>query len=587
MNVARPWPVRLRAIALISLAVTALIFGSCTCGGGTGGSTSATPSPTPHGSKATISICAVDQLREKDFPSDDCGTGTFAGLLSSAQVDIHAVDQNGHPLSKQKLTVTIRGPNAGSASVTTGTNGQATFSYIGTNLGSDTVSVAPTNSVSGITPASVIVEWIRNQAMTRPIIWVHGIHEDATNFAHEINHNITVPKEASKSSQQTWSSLLDALTTTYTPSAIQAFCYVDDIAWTNPTPGCASGESPPIPACSTPSSPSSTMCDSESSVDQNAVALATVVQDMYNQPQHHKVTLMAYSMGGAIVRTMMAGCLDPTYTSATGTTVAYSPTVYTSNMTSCHAAALDVDHVFLLNAAQEGSWLLQAESVTGLQENGLSSGAVASFVPVLPLIQSAFYDAVQSELGLNLNQPAIVDLTPKSQNITYHNSAPPPPGPNFYTFYGDISLGIQLQFFTATLQPQTVLPLGDLVFLPQADPPNAVPPWGGAALCGSCGGLSIADYEQSSDGTYHEWALAYPITISINGLIPLLSVPNAKSALQMALSSPVEHLNISQPASQDLGSTVQVKDITGLSGGQTTSMSNEIYLILAQDDGLE
>jgi hypothetical protein len=293
---------------------------------------------------------------------------------------------------------------------------------------------------------------------------------------------------------------------------------------------------------------------------------------MYNQ-YSHKVTLMAYSMGGAIVRSLLAGC----------------PTTITDGGQLCSSISSMVDHVFLLNAAQEGSWLLTSASLAGMTEAGATSKALASFLPVLPLVRAALYSAVQAKLGLSLAQPAIGDLTPQSDNIKAHNYNPPnlpPAGPNFYTFYGDVSLSIQLQFFTKTLPPETALPLGDLVFLPQADAPTEVPAWGGAALCGSCGGFNSANYQQSTDGTYHEWALAYPVNIPVNGLIPLLSAPDAVSSLQSALNSPVQHLNISQPASQDFGSHIQVHDITRLSGESTTNMSNEIYLILAQDDGL-
>jgi hypothetical protein len=57
--------------------------------------------------------------------------------------------------------------------------------------------------------------------------------------------------------------------------------------------------------------------------------------------------------------------------------------------------------------------------------------------------------------------------------------------------------------------------------------------------------------------------------------------------VQAALSSPVQHLNVSQPGTQDPGSPIQVKDITTLAGSPTTDMSNEVYLILVHADGLE
>ncbi len=558
MNLARPQSLRLPLILLINLVVFGGLFSTCN-------STSTVKPPT-----MVIKICVVDAARAKDFPDSACGTGTLSAVQSDAALQMQATDHSGHPLAHENLTLTIRGANAGSASVTTNSSGEATYSYAGNHLGNDTVTASAASGSNGTgRSGTVVIQWIPKQGMSRPIIWIHGIHEDATDFAHEI-HGTPIPDESSRASQQTWTSLLGALTTTYDPSAIQAFCYLDDIAWTHSPSGCPyEGFSPPV--CT-----SSSMCVSESSVDDNAVALAFLVQAMYTK-YGHTVTLMAYSMGGAVVRTMLAGCLN-------------SPS---GEQSFCATSAHEVDHVFLLNAAQEGSWLLTTESISGFSESGLSYNAALPFSAVLPLVRSGLYASVKQQLGLDLTQQAITDLTPQSQNITAHNSVPPisGPGANFYTFYGDVQLGIQTQYLAYSLPPTTLLPLGDLVFLPQSDPATSTPMWGGAALCGTsiqdtCAPLS-SGYHVSTDGWYHEWALTDQVTIPMNGLVPLLSAANIPSALQTALNSPVQHLNISQPATQDPGSPTQVKDITGLAGGPTTSMSTEIYLILVQDDGLE
>jgi hypothetical protein len=50
------------------------------------------------------------------------------------------------------------------------------------------------------------------------------------------------------------------------------------------------------------------------------------------------------------------------------------------------------------------------------------------------------------------------------------------------------------------------------------------------------------------------------------------------------LNSPVQHLNITQPAVQAPGSAWQVRDITGHAA--TTDMSTEIFYILTQKDGV-
>jgi hypothetical protein len=50
------------------------------------------------------------------------------------------------------------------------------------------------------------------------------------------------------------------------------------------------------------------------------------------------------------------------------------------------------------------------------------------------------------------------------------------------------------------------------------------------------------------------------------------------------LNSPVQHLNITQPAVQAPGSPWQVRDITGHAA--TTEMSTEIFYLLIQKDGV-
>jgi hypothetical protein len=539
-------------VLILNLLVFGIMFACCNPG----------PS-TVVKSKVAISICAVDSLRAHDFPNAACGTGAFAAQTKPAKLQIRALDHNNTPLANSQVNITVHGANSSTTSVTTDGNGLAQYSYLGAHLGTDTVTVSPGNAANTNTSKTVraLIHWIPGGTTVHPIIWVHGIHEDATDFAHEL-HGVIDPDQAADASDQTWSSLLNALTSTYNPSAIQAFCYEDDIAWTNPTPGCHPSQSP-APWCT-----SAATCVSQSSVDDNAVELAQLVTKM--QQQFGKpVTLIAYSMGGAIVRTMLAGCRN--------------------SATTCPDTAALVDHVFLLNAAQQGSWLLTVRrglDPAALSGSGIPSISTSPFAAVLPLVESAIYAQVKGQLGLDANQPAETDLTPQSQNIRLHNQIQPLPGPDFYSFYGDIRLGVQTNFLIYSTPPQTLLPLGDLVMLAQVDSATATPLWGGAALCEGCSPLASGQSFHES-GRYHEWALTDSITIQMNALIPLLSAQDAASGVQAALNSPVQHLNVSQPGTQDPGSPIQVKDITGLAGSPTTDMSNEIYLILVHADGLE
>jgi hypothetical protein len=559
MSPQKPHRLRLPAVLILNLLVFGVMFACCN------------PGTTSIKSKVAISLCAIDSLRAKDFPNAACGTGAFTPQNAKANLQIQALDQSNHPLAHTSVNLTIQGANSGTTSVTTDSNGLAQYSYQGSHLGTDTITVSPGGSSINISKAvRALIHWIPGGAAVHPIIWVHGIHEDATDFAHEL-HGVPDQDQATDASDQTWSSLISALTTTYDPSAIQAFCYVDDIAWSHTVSGCPPTESAMCTDAST--------CVSQSSVDTNAVALGQLVVKM--QQQFGKpVTLIAYSMGGAIVRTMLSGCLVP------DTTGELPPA---PGQALCPSAAGMVDHVFLLNAAQEGSWLLTAKrglDPSTLTGSGIPAIATSPFSAVLSLMENSIYAQVKSQLGLDATLAAETDLTPQSPNIRWHNSIQPLSGPDFYSFYGDIRLGIQTNFLIYSTPPQTLLPLGDLVMLAQADSATATPLWGGSTLCDGCSALAGGQAFHES-GRYHEWALTDPITIQMNGLVPLLSAPDAVSSLQKALNSPVQHLNISQPATQDPGSPIQVKDITGLAGTPTTDMSDEIYLILVHADGLE
>ncbi len=552
MNSSRSRRLRLPVILLVNMLVFGIMFACCS------------PHPTPQ-SSSSISICAVDSARAKDFPNGACGSGAFVAQHGNATFQIMAEDSSGHPLANSQIHLSIHGANTSTTTVTTGSSGQAEFTYAGAHLGTDTITAGPASGVNRSKAHTAVIHWIPSGTTIHPIVWVHGVHEDATDFAHELN-GVVDPDQAGDASEQTFSGLIGALTTTYSPSAMEAFCYVDDIAWTNTPSGCPLSET--SHACTGVSD-----CISQGPVDDNAVELAVVISKLSQAFGNRPVTVIAYSMGGAIVRTLMAGCRNSLMT----------------DQMSCQSAAALVNNVFLLNAAQEGSWLLNAKrglNAATLSGEGIPAFSNSPFTTVLPLMESFFYAKIKDLLGLDLNAPAEFDLTPQSANINAHNAILPLGTAEFYSFYGDIKLGLQTNYLIYSTPPRTLLPLGDLVMLAQSDPATATPLWGGAALCDGCPTLGVGQNYHGS-GRYHEWALTNSITIQMNGLVPLLSAPDAVSGLQAALNSPVQHLNISQPSSQDPGSPVQVHDITSLAGTATTDMSYEIYLIIIKGDGLE
>lgn len=529
------------------------------------------PGPTTSG-HATVTICANDAARALDFPADACFSGTFHAVGQAESLRIAAVDKNGNPLKQQQLNVTINGANARTATVTTDGGGLATYTYTAATAGTDTIQVAAANDSASKTARPAVVHWLTPQHLTHPIILVHGIREDASDFAHEFNPGLVKDSDqSSDAGDQTWIALIEALKLVYDPASMEAFCYVDDPAWVTAPTACPAIETANCDTTAPVGSALPNACASESSVDLNAVTLAHVIKDLSNRNGGKKVTLLAYSMGTAIVRTLLAGCLTST-----------GPT----DQQDCANSSQLVDNAFFLNGAQQGSWLLTLKrgldpaTLTGA---GIPDTANSPFTSVLPLIAQSINGAIGNTLGFNLSNGALTDLMPQSANILAHNSVQPAATVNLYTFYGDIEIGMGVNFYVYTLPATDTLPLGDLVMLAQDDNPLSSPLWGGGALCDNCGPL-VNGYH--SNGRYHAWALTQRYIININGLAPLLSAPGAASALQGAIQSPVQHLNVSQPATQAPGSPIQLVDATGLAGAPTTDMPYEILLTLMHGDGL-
>ena len=556
----RPRRLRLPLAVAGNALILGLILACCNPGGA---------SSTSHGA---VTICATDTARALDFPADACFNGTFQAVGQAESLRIAAVDPHGNPLKQQQLSVTVGGVNARTATVTTEGGGLATYTYTAASAGTDTVRVTVASDSASATARPAVIHWITPQHVTHPLILVHGIREDAGDFAHQFNPGaVTDSDQGSDAAEQTWTSLIEALKLVYDPASMEAFCYVDDPAWVTAPTACPSVETAGCDTTLPVQSAAPNACASQSSVDLNAVSLAHVVKDLSNRTGGKKVTLLAYSMGTAVVRTLLAGCLT-----STGAT----------DQQDCANSSQLVDSAFFLNGAQQGSWLLtvnrglDAATLTG---NGIPDAAHSPFVSVLPLIAQNLDGVIGDKLGLNVNNGAEIDLTPQSANILAHNSVQPAATVNLYTFYGDIELGMAVNFYAYTLPVTSTLPLGDLVMLAQNDDPLSSPLWGGGALCDSCGPL-VNGYH--SNGRYHAWALTQRYTFNINGLAPLLSAPDAVSALQGAIQSPVQHLNVSQPTTQAPGSSIQVADATGRAGSATTDMPYEILLTLMHGDGL-
>lgn len=544
--------IRLPVVLTANVAVLATIFACCNPG----------PQAPPG---AHLSLCAVDAARAVDFPQDACVSGDFRATGKPQELRLAATDKDGKPLASASISLTIGGANSASATLTSDANGAATYSYTGGAAGTDTIRATLGSGDGAPSARPAVIHWLAPHSAVHPIILVHGIQEDALDFAHQIdpsNPNAADADQLSDGSEQTWTALIEALTTVYDHAHMTAFCYVDDPAWKQGGAAC--------PAPETSTCAASDTCVSQSSVDENALMLAKVVDAQSAAAGNKPVTLLAYSMGGAITRTLLAGCINP----ADGVTAR------------CAASAAKVDATFFLDGAQQGSWLMTVKrgvEATTLSIAGTPSGVLAPFQAVLPLLLANIYGVVKDKMGLGLNDPAETDLTPQSANIKAHNSVAPAAQAQLYTFYGDVQFGMDVSFFTYTLPAQASLPMGDLVMLAQDDHALSTPLWGGASLCDSCPALADGYHES---GQYHAWALTDRRVVNVNGLVPLLSAPDAVSSFKDVLNSPVQHLNVSQPGTQAPGSAIQVHDITGKAGGVKTDMPNEIVLILMKADGL-
>lgn len=556
MESRRPRMKRLPVVLLSSVVVLSIV--ACTI-----------PGCNPTASQAAVTLCAMDPIQ------NICTTGDIQALHHTQRLRVTALDDGGKALPNTTVTITMSGANAKTDTLTTQGDGTAGYTYQGNSAGTDVIKATVTVGSKTFPSNNAVIHWLPQRTVIHPIVFLHGVNEDASVLVRHAE----------------WTSLFEALGATYDPNYVETFCYADDREYTDAIPACPQPEQQD---CVTASHPGGDYpaCVSQSRVSKNGIELAKVVIALAQRAstaagKPEKVTLMGYSMGSAVMRTMLAGCPDAA--DAGGNPVDNDPTL-------CQTAGALVDNAFFLNGVQQGSWLMKAKSgwdAASLSGQEIPSGSSSPFLAILPVLEQATLSALQDKLGgLSANSFAARDLTPQSHNILAHNTVPLPLPPTVasYDFYGDDQLGLGTSMMGYKLPPAQVLPLGDLVLLAQDDGPTAVPPWGGAAFCGGCS-TPISGYREggtlaNGQPQYHAWALLDRHDIYMDSLVPILTVPSAKSGFNAMLASPVTHLNISQPIAQAPGSSLTVKDITGRVGAQTTDMASEIIAIMMQNDGI-
>ncbi|HEV7128580.1 MAG TPA: Ig-like domain-containing protein, partial [Ktedonobacterales bacterium] len=401
---------------------------------------------TSNQTHAQLTFCVVDSAQSSacDAPSfvhHQLATGDFSALHASQTVRVWLLDTDtGKPLPQLAIHWAIAGANARTASATTDGNGIATLTYTGANAGTDTITATGPSGIVYPRPRAAVIHWVAPQSHVHPIIFVHGINENANSIAHH----------------QVWTALFEALDLVYDPNAIETFCYVDDHAYADPTQP-AQCPAPDSVACAS-------QCVSQSGVDANAVELARRVIALHARTGQ-LVTLLGYSMGTSITRTLLAGCLN-TPTGQDSDAGADSPP--DTDVQECDTAKGLVNDAFFLNGVQQGSWLMTVKGgldAASLAGDGIPATALSPFYAVLPALEQEIFSTVKSKMGLDATSPAATDLTPGSANILAHNSVPLPSTVKAYTFYGAIQLRLDVNIFNYQLAGTTPLTLGDLVLL--------------------------------------------------------------------------------------------------------------------------
>lgn len=525
--------------------------------------------------KATAQICATDPTHNV------CTSGNYQAVGKSQTIQVQAVQDNGKALPNTKVTLKISGANPTTQHLKTGSNGKLTYSYTGSKAGDDTVTASIDVAKSTLSPGPVLLHWLKPTSVVHPIIFVHGTNEDATDFTVQMHKGFTDPDQNSpgEASKQTFSTLFESLTLKYNPKYIEALCYVDDHAYDHN--GAPSGCRFPLDTTDYASAciPGnvSRPCESQGSVDENALQLANTVNALSAEAAlagsgTDKVTLIAYSMGGAVVRSFLAGCRAP---------------VAPYNNQRCAGAVSKIDHAFFIDGDQQGSWLLtinKGYNAAALSGDSSIPNPITPFASALPLLQQTIYTKVKNAIGLDPTAKGVQDQTPQSPSILAHNQVPIPSSVDVYNFYGDVQLQMGVTVYGVPITPGApTLNLGDFLMLAQNNSATTAPLWGGGGLCDGCPS-SLGAYRENQP-QYHNWVLIDPHSLDASFLVDLLKgTSDPKSALSKVTNSPVQHLNITQPPIQAPGTLWPVKDITGRT--DKTDMSTEIFYILTKADGV-
>jgi Tol biopolymer transport system component len=253
-----------------------------------------------------------------------------------------------------------------------------------------------------------------------------------------------------------------------------------------------------------PPDPPPGICDSNDDVQLNAVRLDADIAAFGET--YDKVTLLANSGGGRIVRTYLA------YAEA-----AQRPSLGL------------VDLVVTLQGVQSGTYIAAVydgiDAVTGLN-------------PGLVVLRDALLDEVRARVGHDPTRPAFADMRPRSPIIRYTNTTVPVPNePHYINVNGDMQIQVHQSFLLFTY-PTEVYPVGDLVILVGEDDPRPMPALGGARFLPSAAGRGASSTE---------WELTRVFDVNFEPTIAGLRIIGQIEAI---LEAPQNHMNFGKKLDQ-------------------------------------
>ncbi len=221
-------------------------------------------------------------------------------------------------------------------------------------------------------------------------------------------------------------------------------------------------------------------CDSNDDVGVNGLFLEKDIARLKSALDVEKITLIANSMGAAVVRAYFA------YASATR--AQKLPGADTLEI---------VDGVLFLQGVQQGSYILNSRAF--FDEN-----------PIGQRVRDSVADTARDLIGIDPRRPAAIDLRPQSRMIDYVNRLEHvPTGLHYLNVRSDIQLRPAVGVFNYRFP--TTVGVGDYLLMPGDQNPTRTPEGGGAGILPSvvAAGRSSGQWTlRSEQSVFFETALA-------------------------------------------------------------------------------